>query len=426
MNKTILSLTVASAISTTLMADAQTDELRAQLKALTERLNNVEKQNNETVEMTNALIEETADLKTGFNFNVVDTDKSHNGMGAAASKVYYSKSPLSIGGYGEMYYAAPDNADNFADIYRFVPYIGYRFDENIVLNVELEIEHGSTNGGGKVVVEFMYLDFLLNESFNVQVGHLLVPMGLTNLRHEPTLFNTIQRPETERQIIPSTWHENGVMAYGRIGETGLNYNLGIVNAIDYTTKEPATTTTRDGRIGSEEKGTMNRVAGVGRLDYTGITGLLAGGSLYYGAAGQGEASGSTAFTYEIHAVYENSGMKLKGLYAETNIDGLNDNNVYPNALDKSSGYYVNAEYDILHTMNSEYKLPLFVQYDTYDKKERLANAADPQAGETITTVGLNFFPHEQVVLKLDYAMKDYDDAAIEDFDTLSFGLGFIF
>ena len=77
-------------------------------------------------------------------------------------------------------------------------------------------------------------------------------------------------------------------------------------------------------------------------------------------------------------------------------------------------------------MNSEYKLPLFVQYDTYDKKEQLANAADPHAGETVTTVGLNFFPHEQVVLKVDYAMKDFDDAAKEDFDTLSFGLGFIF
>jgi len=426
MKKTLLSLAVASAVSTSLFADAQTDELRAQLKALTERLNNVEKQNIETEEKTNILIEETADLKTGFNFNVVDTEKSHNFMGAAASKVYYSKSPLSIGGYGEMFYAAPDNKDNFADVYRFVPYIGYRFNENIVLNVELEVEHGTTDGGGKVVVEFMYLDFLLDEAFNIQVGHLLVPMGLTNLRHEPTLFNTIQRPETERQIIPSTWHENGVMAYGKIGDTGLNYNLGLVNAIDYTTKAPATTTTRDGRTGSEKNGTMNRVAGVGRLDYTGIEGLLAGGSIYYGAAGQGTASGSTAFTYELHAVYENSGVKLKGLYAETNVDGLNDNNVYPNALDKSSGYYVNAEYDVLHTMNSEYKLPLFVQYDTYDKKEQLANAADPQAGETITTVGLNFFPHEQVVLKVDYAMKDFDDAAIEDFDTLSFGIGFIF
>lgn len=428
MKKTILSIAVASALSTTLMADAQTDELRAQLKALTERLNAVEMQNKETDEKTNALIEETADLKTGFNFNVVDTDKSHNGMGAAASKVYYSKSPLSIGGYGEMLYAAPDNKDNYADVYRFVPYIGYKFDENIVLNVELEIEHGKVADGannGEVVVEFMYLDFLLNEAFNVQVGHLLVPMGLTNLRHEPTLFNTIQRPETERQIIPSTWHENGIMAYGRVGETGLNYNLGIVNAIDYTSNDPATTTTRDGRIGSNKNGTMNRVAGVGRLDYTGLEGLLIGGSVYYGAAGQGSASGSTAFTYEVHAMYENSGAKLKGLYAETNVDGLNDNNLYPNALDKSSGYYVNAEYDILHTMNSKYKLPLFIQYDTYDKKERLANATDPKAGETVTTVGLNFFPHEQVVLKLDYAMKDYD-AAVEDFDTLSFGLGFIF
>lgn len=426
MKTTILSMAVASVLSTTLMADAQTDELRAQLKALTERLNNVEQQNRETAEITSTLIDETADLKTGFNFNVVDTEQSRNGMGAAASKVYYSKSPLSIGGYGEMYYAAPDNADNFADVYRFVPYIGYRFNENIVLNVELEVEHGNTKSGGKVVVEFMYLDFMINESLNIQVGHLLVPMGLTNLRHEPTLFNTIQRPGTEKEIIPSTWHENGVMAYGNIGETGLNYNLGIVNAIDYTTEAAATTTTRDGRIGSEEKGTMNRVAGVGRLDYTGVEGLLIGGSMYYGAAGQGEASGSTAFTYEMHALYENSGVKLKGLYAETNIDGLNENNTYPNALDKSSGYYVNAEYDILHTMNSEYKMPLFVQYDTYDKKERLANGVDPQAGETVTTVGLNFFPHEQVVLKLDYAMKDYDDATQEDFDTLSFGIGFIF
>jgi hypothetical protein len=421
-------MAVASALSTKLLADAQTDELRAQLKALTERLNAVEMQNKETAEMTNTLLEETADLKTGFNFNVVDTDQSRNGMGAAASKVYYSKSPLSIGGYGEMFYAAPDNATNYADVYRFVPYIGYRFNDNIVLNVELEVEHGNTAEGGKVVVEFMYLDFLINEALNIQVGHLLVPMGLTNLRHEPTLFNTIQRPGTEKQIIPSTWHENGIMAYGKVGETGLNYNLGIVNAIDYTAEEPDTTTTRDGRLGSNKNGTMNRIAGVGRLDYTGAKGLLVGGSMYYGAAGQGEASGSTAFTYEVHAMYENSGVKLKGLYAATDVDGLNDNNAYPNALDKSSGYYVNAEYDILHTMNSEYKMPLFVQYDTYDKKERLADGTDPKAGETVTTVGLNFFPHEQVVLKLDYAMKEYDQETTnnQDTNTLSFGLGFIF
>ncbi|MBE0498857.1 MAG: porin [Campylobacterales bacterium] len=406
---------------------------------MSERLSTLEQQNKETEEKTNILIDETADLKTGFNFNVVDSDKSHNGLGAAASKVYYSKSPLSIGGYGEMYYAAPDNGDNFADIYRFVPYIGYRFSDNIILNVELEIEHGSTDGGtvgsddkvsggGKFVVEFMYLDFLIDPAFNLQVGHLLVPMGLTNLRHEPTLFNTVQRPETERQIIPSTWHENGIMAYGTLGESGLSYNLGFVNAIDYTVNSPATTTTRDGRIGSERDGTMNRVAGVGRLDYEGLAGLLVGGSLYYGDAAQGKVSGASAFTYELHGVYENSGFKFKGLYAETNVNGLNENGAYPEALKKASGYYVNAEYDLLNQMNSEYRLPLFVQYDTHNKKQTLASAADPEAKESVTTVGLNFFPHEQVVLKLDYAMKAYEKQTetIKDFNTLSVSLGFIF
>lgn len=425
MKKTVLSLGIAAAIGSTLFADTQTDELKAQLKLMSERLNTLEKQNRETEEKTNILIDETADLKTGFNFNVVDSDKSHNGLGAAASKVYYSKSPLSIGGYGEMYYGAPDNRDNFADIYRFVPYIGYRFSDDIILNVELEVEHGSTDGG-KVVVEFMYLDFLIDPAFNLQVGHLLVPMGLTNLRHEPTLFNTVQRPETERQIIPSTWHENGVMAYGTFGESGLSYNLGFVNAIDYTLKSPATTTTRDGRIGAEKEGTMNRVAGVGRLDYEGLAGLLVGGSLYYGDAAQGKVGGASAFTYELHGVYENSGFKFKGLYAETNVDGLNENGAYPNALEKASGYYVNAEYDLLNQMNSKYKLPLFVQYDAYNKKQSLANAADPEAKESVTTVGLNFFPHEQVVLKLDYAIKKYEKSTTEDFNTLSFSMGFIF
>jgi hypothetical protein len=44
----------------------------------------------------------------------------------------------------------------------------------------------------------------------------------------------------------------------------------------------------------------------------------------------------------------------------------------------------------------------------------------------VTTVGLNFFPHEQVVLKLDYAMKAYEKSTTEDFNTLSFSMGFIF
>lgn len=454
MNKTLISLAVASVVTTSMFANAETDALKAQLKALTERLNNVEKQYEETEEKTNILIEETADLKTGFNFNVVDTEKSYNGMGAAASKVYYSKSPLSIGGYGEMFYASKEDATNVADVYRFVPYIGYRFNDNIVLNVELEFEHGgsgnstskpagSSTDDGKVIVEFMYLDFMLSDNFNLQVGHLLTPMGLVNLRHEPTLFNTVQRPNTEKYLIPSTWHSTGVLAYGNIGDTGFKYNAGIIQALDFdTTGAGNKGTIRDARLGSSKNSVMNNIAFVGRLDYTATEGLLAGASLYYGSATQGSVSGPTAMIYDAHLSYENSGFKTKAVYSATQIDdadklaaeGVNVPGALGQATEEANGYYVNVEYDILHTMNSEYKLPIFAQYDYINPNDKVVDGTnttitgDVNAESATTTVGLNFFPHPQVVLKADYAMTKYENSATtkKDQDILSLSLGFIF
>ncbi len=451
MKKTLLSVAVAAAITTTLSADSETDALKAQLKALTERLNNVEKQNKETAEMTSTLIEETADLKTGFNFNVVDTEKSHNGMGAAASKVYYSKSPLSIGGYGEMFYASKEDATNVADVYRFVPYIGYRFNDNIVLNVELEFEHGgsgnsttkpagSTGKDGKVIVEFMYLDFMLSDNFNLQAGHILTPMGLVNLRHEPTLFNTVQRPNVEKYLIPSTWHSTGVLAYGNIGESGFKYNAGLIQALDFdNTSAGEKGTIRDARLGSSNNSAMNNVAFVGRLDYTGVAGLLAGASLYYGSATQGTVSGPTAMIYDAHIAYENSGFKAKAVYSATHIDDADKlaaegANTGGQATEDANGYYVNVEYDILASMNSEYKLPVFAQYDYINPNDKVVDgtntsiAGDVDAESSTTTVGVNFFPHPQVVLKADYAMINYENAATtkKDQDIFSLSLGFIF
>ena len=415
MHKSLLSLSVIGVLSSGLFADTATEieQLKAKIAALEEK--------------TDTLVDETSDLKTGFSYMTVDTEQTHSGLGSAASKVYYSKSPLSIGGYGEMYYANPDNGDAFADVYRFIPYIGYKFSDNIILNTELEFEHG----GEKVVIEFMYLDFLIDKAFNVRVGHLLVPMGLTNLRHEPTLFNTVQRPELERYLIPSTWHENGVMAYGEIGDSGFEYSAGIVNALQLNNSSNDASSSkytqwiRKGRIGASEKGSMNRVAAVGRLDYTGVNGLLAGVSAYYGDAAQGNPSGSTALIYDAHALYSRDGFKVKGVYTATSVDGA-DKWAEPTAATDAGGFYVNAEYNLLQMASTPKRLPLFIQHESYDPTEKCADGVDRENGLTVTTAGLNYFPDEQVVLKLDYAMKDYKNSAKEDFNTVSFGIGFIF
>jgi hypothetical protein len=368
-------------------------------------------------------------------------------MGAAASKVYKSKSPLSIGGYGEMYYASKENADNIADIYRFVPYIGYRFNDKIVLNVELEFEHGGAKPGnddyGYAVIEFMYLDFMLSDAFGVQVGNVLVPMGLTNLRHEPTLFNTVQRPNVEKALIPSTWNSNGAIAYGAIGESGFTYNAGIIQALEFNNDDRgAKGQIRSGRKGTG-KSTFNNAAAVGRLDYIGTPGLMVGTSAYYGSATQGSVSDTTALMYDLHGTYENSGFKLKAMYTATKIDNAEKiaGALLPDGTagaDKSitdaSGYFVNLEYDVLNTISSDYKLPVFVQYDYINPTDSVIDSTDTSVGvdtgaeSATTTVGVNFFPHEQVVVKMDYAMTEYKDPATtkKDQDILSLSLGFIF
>jgi len=410
----VLPFTAAVLLGTGLYADDISD-LKAQIAELQEK--------------TDALIDETSDLKTGFNYTTVNVDASNNGMGPAASKVYYSKSPLSIGGYGEMYWASPDNegaaGDAYTDLYRFVPYIGYKFSDDIILNTEVEFEHG----GEEVTIEFMYLDFLFNRAFNIQVGHLLVPMGLVNMRHEPTLYNTVQRPGVELYLIPSTWHETGVLAYGDIGETGLSYSAGIFNALELYNDNnmPGNVTKewiRSGRVGSEEEGPMQRVAFIGRLDYTGIAGLLAGGSLYYGAATQGRPSDVNAFIYELHGVYEKAGFKFKGVYTATSVS--NAEKMFAEAADGAEGYYVNAEYNVLAEAATTKRLPVFVQFESYDPVSSVAGGTRPDLEQTDTTVGLNYFPMDQVVLKADYVMTDYHDKALEDYNTFSLGLGFIF
>jgi hypothetical protein len=431
MKKTVLSLVAAAAVSTSLFADAELEALKQRIADLEARQNTV--------------IDETSDLKTGFAFEQVDTSFSHKGMGAAASKVYNSKSPLSIGGYAEMFYANKQDANNIADVYRFVPYIGYKFTDNIIFNTEIEFEHGGAGQSnkdsgkeGKVIVEFMYLDFLISDAFNLQVGNILTPMGLVNLRHEPTLFNTVQRPNVEKRLIPSTWNTNGVLAYGNIGESGFSYNAGFIQALNFDNSDAGERDQiRTARDGSTYESVYNNAAFVGRLDYNGA-GVMAGASLYYGTASQGTVSGASALMYDLHATYENSGFKAKAVYTATEIDdaqnlALNGANTGGQSTESANGYYVNLEYDVLATMNSEYKLPLFVQYDYINPIDTVVDGTgatitgtDLDAESATTTVGLNFFPHEQVVLKVDYAMIDYEDASVEDQDILSLSFGLLF
>jgi hypothetical protein len=128
--------------------------------------------------------------------------------------------------------------------------------------------------------------------------------------------------------------------------------------------------------------------------------------------------------YDFYGQYEKAGFKLKGLYTATSVSDAEK--IWAEAADGAEGYYVNAEYDVLATLSTRYRLPLFVQYENYDPVSSVAGGTRPDLEQTNTTVGLNFFPHEQVVLKADYAMTDYHDSALEDYNVISVAMGFVF
>ena len=407
-------LTTALSLSTILATGVYASSLEERVQALEEQ--------------NSVLTEEILASQTA-GFTLVDTDKSYNGMGPAASKVYFSKNPLSIGGYGEMFYANPEGTDDYADVYRFITYFGYKFNDWIVLNTEIEFEHGAdSNDGGKVVVEFFYLDFLLSQEANLRLGHVLVPMGIVNLRHEPTLFNTVQRPEIEKYLLPSTWHENGALVYGRFENADIEYTAGVVNALNLNnddTKTPSGSWIREGRLGSSKDASFDP-AFVGRVDYTGINGLMVGASVYYGGGSNTkddtDISGLTTTMFDIHAIYDNGPFSAYGLYTQTNLDGAEK--LSDTAVEKASGYYANVSYDISSLVGLNYTLPVFAQYQNYNPVEKTVDGLNEDEFQTeIVTIGLNFFPADQVVLKADYAMKEVNN---EDTNTFSVGLGFIF
>ena len=121
--------------------------------------------------------------------DVVEADTAIGGLPFGASKVYQVQRGVSIGGYGEILYenyagqqdggAASGATDQF-DALRAIFYVGYKFNDRVLFNSEIEIEHAT-----EAFLEFAYVDYLLTEGVGLRGGLLLAPMGLVNELHEP-------------------------------------------------------------------------------------------------------------------------------------------------------------------------------------------------------------------------------------------------
>lgn len=372
----------------------------------------------------------------------VEADTSVYGLGPAASKVYRKAKGVSIGGYGELLYqnfsgtndaGAPAGKLDDLDVLRGIVYVGYKWSDQWILNSEFEWEHGSTGKNGEASVEFAYVDRLFRPEVNVRAGLVLIPMGLLNELHEPTVFLGARRPGIENAILPTTWRESGVGVFGEVG--GFTYRSYVVNGLD------ARGFTAGGIRGGRQKGSNAKAedfAWVGRLDWTATPGLIAGGSLYYGDSGQGlvdplggEVGVSTRIV-ELHADWKWRGLETRALWADVSLDdaaGLNRALALTGTKsvgEALEGYYLQAGYDLLSRRDGEARLLPFARYETYDTQAKVPAGylRNPASDVDILTVGIHWQPFEQLVVKGDW--QDIDNGAGTGVDQFNLALGWVF
>ena len=357
-------------------------------------------------------------LKTPQKQVVAAEPAPQYGLGAAASKVYRAEPGVSIGGYGEFVYDAPQHGMASADVARAVLYTGYKFNPRMLFNSELEVEHASTeNGSGAVSVEFAYLDYLLKPSANVRAGLMLLPMGLINEQHEPTAYFGAHRPETEDRILPTTWSEIGAGVFGDVGN--FTYRGYIVTGLD-SSRFSADEGVHEGKQGGASAAAED-FAVVGRIDWHPFEGTVFGGSLYTGDSGQGAGYRGRVTLGELHADAKFRGISLRALAARGHIgDAAAISERTEETIGSSlAGWYVEGGYEIgLFTP--------YLRYERADTQRRVAAgfARNPETDRRITTIGVAFKPISQTVIKTDW--ERIKTRAGNSDNQFNVGLGYIF
>ncbi|HZN02716.1 MAG TPA: hypothetical protein VFD06_03915 [Candidatus Polarisedimenticolia bacterium] len=367
-----------------------------------------------------------------------EADKSVGGFGPAASKVYQTKRGVAIGGYGEFIYTDPDDSQDdgaasgetaSADLLRAVLYFGYKFNDKLLFNSEIEVEHALAADGadGEVAVEFAYVDYRHNDAFGGRGGLLLVPVGFINELHEPPIFFGSTRPEVERFIIPTTWRELGGGVYGSAGP--VDWRAYLVTSLD-ASGFSADTGIRGGRQEGSEA-VAEDFGLTARVDWTVRPGLVLGVGGFTGDTAQANVGvdGARVTLYEGHAEWLWRGLKVRALYARTSLDDAAQVGTLTGEAvgSQMNGYYGEVGWNVLSLRkSSRQELSPFFRYESLNTQAEMPTGvlADPANDRTVHTVGIHYRPIPNIALKADW--QGFSNAAGTGVDRINLALGWLF
>jgi hypothetical protein len=368
---------------------------------------------------------EISNLKEGLAENNAKTESTFTAVeeitSSPTAKLAEWASKTSMGGYGELHYNN-HNSDNSTksknefDLHRFVLFVGHEYNDKLRFFSEFEIEHSIAGEGkaGEVEVEQAYIEWDYTEGHRAKAGVFLIPVGILNETHEPPTFYGVERNPVEKNIIPSTWWEGGVLFSGELTQ-GLSYDIGAHSGL-YISPSAGKYKIRDGRqkVG---KAKGDDIAYTARIKYTGVPGLELAASFQHQAdiwqneshAGKDKVD---AQMIEAHLAYKKGPFGLRALYAQWDLD--DDIEEVQAGADEQEGWYIEPNFKITD------KLGVFVRYNEYDNT---AGSNSKSEKEQID-VGFNYYIHPRVVLKADYF--DQDNESGTEYSGYNLGVGWDF
>jgi hypothetical protein len=341
-----------------------------------------------------------------------------------------------ISGYMDFHFNKGEAADGVLDFHRFVLIVNHSFSPRIRFVAELELEHAFVEGleeSGELELEQAYVDFLMTRSFNVRAGMLLVPMGIINERHEPPVFQGVERPFVDTVIIPSTWFENGAGVFGEVGR-GFRYRAFVMaplNALEFSADEGI----RNGRQKGSRSDVRN-VAYTGRVEYAGVAGLTLGASAW---------SGKSSFLAprldvqvrvgEADVRYKRNRLELRGEFAQVSIDDAERLNltvgqltgVSPNIARTLRGFYAEGAYRIWQ-QGAGRDVVGFARYENYDTQFRMPSGYIPlkQFDRDAWIAGAAYYPDPDIAVKVDYVWQRSLSSVIIAPNGFNIGIGWWF
>jgi opacity protein-like surface antigen len=384
---------------------------------------------------------------------------------------------IRFGGYGEILYqhmdygpnrfsslkGSPSGSRAYISVPRSIFAFDYKFRNDIVLGTEIEFEYGGTGAameleyseggeyemevekGGEVVLEQFHLTKSFGRYLNIRIGHMIVPVGLTNAHHEPIFYFGTVRPEGDMTILPCTWHETGIAILGYFPAIRLNYELMAVNGLDPNGFSRANWV-GSGRQKMFEQSIMTSPAFAGRLEYTPVQNLRIGASGYFNRSGKNSTKPEhmAGIDGDVFIISGDAQYRGSNLVARANViyGALSDSeaigNVNRRAFKRTGyactpvgsvalAYGAEAGYNVFSFFSDiKSKLFPFVRYEYYNPNHKTEGAvvADLRYKCDLLTVGLNYYILPNLVVKADYGMRRIDGGNYNYENTFGISVGY--